>query len=185
MHRIIPALLILLMIPADFISIARAGPAKEYLTEKEIEMIQSAQEIDTRVTTYLIAASSRLKAAGDRLRGRESEPGDPLEFFSVEDMLDGYYRIIRSIMYNIDSAFQKPKTDRGRIKRALKNLRGKMDEDGAELLVLKKTAEEKKNELLLDLIVKAIDITDGAQAGASEGLSQISAEEKKREIRTH
>ncbi len=73
----------------------RAGQRKEFLTPDEIEKIQDAQEVDARVKIYLQAASLRLKTAMDRMSGKESAPGDPLEFFSVEDMLDGYYRILQ------------------------------------------------------------------------------------------
>ena len=62
-------------------------PAKEFLTPKEIEKIQEAQELDKRVKLYLDAAALRLKTVEERFRGQESNPGDPLEFFSIEEML--------------------------------------------------------------------------------------------------
>jgi hypothetical protein len=78
----------LILIPAAF------STAKEFLTPQEIAKIQDAQEIDKRVKVYLEAAALRLKTISDRLAGKESVAGDPLEFFSLEDMLDGYYRIL-------------------------------------------------------------------------------------------
>src|SRR5436309_2034687 len=83
-------------------------PAKEFLTEKEIIRIQEATDVEKRVKIYLEAAALRLKTVEDRLYGRESKPGDPLEFFSIEEMLEGYYRTLRSNMFNVDEAFQKP-----------------------------------------------------------------------------
>ncbi len=65
--------------------------SKEYLTQDEITKIQDAQEIDQRTKLYMQAAALRLKVAEERLNGKESVPEDPMEFFSVEDMLEGYY----------------------------------------------------------------------------------------------
>ena len=79
---------------------------KEFLTPEEIEKVQLAREIDKRIEVYLEAAELRIQAAQHRLNGKESEPEDPLEFFSVEEMLDGYYRILDSIMFNLDDAFR-------------------------------------------------------------------------------
>jgi len=77
---------------------------REYLTPDEITKIQDAQEIDLRIKIYLQAGALRLKAAEERLNGKESAPGEPLEFYSVEEMLDGYYQIVRSVMINLDDA---------------------------------------------------------------------------------
>lgn len=154
--------------------------AKEYLTQKEIEQIQDAQELDKRVKLYMDAAALRLKAAEERLYGKESIPGDPLEFFSPEEMIDGYYQIVRSVMLNLDDAFQKPSGDREKLGKALKNLKDTMERAPKSLEILKKMAEEKQQEELWNLINKAIDITVGAREGAELGLSQQPAPPKKK-----
>ncbi|MGD0102130.1 MAG: hypothetical protein ABSC60_17465 [Acidobacteriota bacterium] len=164
---------------------APAGAAKEFLTGKEIEKIQDTYEIDARVRIYMEAAALRLKTAEERLTGKESAPGDPLEFFTPEDMLDSYYRILKSVMTNIDDAARNPKRDNGitidgrvmvndkqRIGKALKQLKSETEKDLEELLILKKIAEEKKNEHLWDLINEAVEITNGAHEGAGYGLSK-------------
>jgi len=164
---------------------APAGAAKEFLTGKEIEKIQDTHEIDARVRIYMEAAALRLKTAEERLTGKESAPGDPLEFFTPEDMLDSYYRILKSVMTNIDDAARNPKRDNGitidgrvmvndkqRIGKALKQLKSETEKDLEELLILKKIAEEKKNEHLWDLINEAVEITNGAHEGAGYGLSK-------------
>ncbi|MBN1570777.1 MAG: hypothetical protein JXA73_23255 [Acidobacteria bacterium] len=146
---------------------------KEFLTDKEIEAIQNNQEIHTRVKLYLGFAELRLKAAEDRLNGIESEENDPLEFFAPEEMLDGYYRIIRSVMLNLDEAYLSPDPrERPRVKRALKDLKSSMEKVLKQLQILKKIAEEKKKEELWNLVEKAIDITNGAHEGAELGLSR-------------
>jgi len=145
---------------------------KEFLTAKEIEKIQDAQEVGQRVKIYLEAAGLRLKVAEERLNGKESEPGDPLEYYSVEEMVEGYYRVIRSVMLNMDEALEKPNTDREKFGKALKALKETTERAAKSLEVLKKVAEEKRNEELWNLVNLSIDITQGAHDGAVLGLSK-------------
>ena len=179
-----PTETVLLLCISLFIAVP-AGMAKEFLTSKEIEKIQDTYLIDARVKIYMEAAALRLKAAEERLTGKESTPGDPLEFFTPEDMLDGYYRILKSVMMNIDDAAQNPgrtsgvringetaRNDKQRIGNALKLLKSETEKDLDELLILKKIAEEKKKEQLWNLVNEAIDITNGAHEGAEYGLSK-------------
>ncbi len=156
-----------------------AARDKEYLTPKEIENIQDAQELDLRVKVYLEAAELRLKTAEDRLNGKESPPDDPMEFFSVEDMVDGYDMIIRSVMMNVDDAFQKPQSDREKLTKALRNLRSTTERAQKNLAILKKMAEEKKLEAVWNSVNKAIDLTTGAHEGADLGLAGSPDPEKK------
>jgi len=164
---------------------ALAHAAKEFLTSKEIEKIQDTYLIDARVRIYMEAAALRLKTAEERLTGKESAPGDPLEFFTPEDMLDSYYRILQSVMTNIDDAARNPRRDNGmtidgrvmvndkqRIGKALKQLKSETEKSLEELLILKRIAEEKKNEHLWDQINEAVEITNGAHEGAQDGLSK-------------
>jgi hypothetical protein len=159
---------------------AAAMPDKEYLTPKEIEQIQDAQEIEKRVKIYMDAASLRLRRAEERLSGKETPPDDPFEFFSVEDMLEGYYRIFRSVMMILDDAFQKPGTDKLILGKALKNLKDITEKAEKELAALKKTAEDKRLEEVWNLVNKDIDITAGALEGAQQGLSSLPAPPKKK-----
>ncbi len=152
--------------------------AKEFLTDQEILKIQDAADVEKRIKIYLEAAALRLKTVEDRLYGRESAPGDPLEFFSIEEMLDGYFRIVRSVMFNVDEAFQKPDVDRSKLSKALKNLKDSTEKSNKELQILKKIAEEKKNEEAWNLIQKALEITDGAHDGAEIGLARFPAKTK-------
>jgi hypothetical protein len=155
------------------------SPSKEFLTSKEIEEIQDAHEIDLRVKIYMDAALLRLQTAEDRLVGKESSPGDPLEYFVPEDMLDGYYRILKSVMINIDEAAQKPGTDPARVRKALKHLKSSTEAAAKQLQILKKLAEEKRKEELWNLVNNAIEITEGAHEGAEYGLSKESAASEK------
>ncbi len=152
---------------------------KEYLTPKEISDIQDAQELDRRVKIYLEAADLRLKTAEERLNGKESPPDDPMEFFSVEDMLDGYYKIIRSVMLNLDDAYQKSGADREKLVKALKNLKSTTERAQKSLAILKKMAEDKRLEEVWNAANRAIDINKGALEGAQQGLAGTPEPEKK------
>jgi len=153
-------------------------PAKEFLTPKEIEKIQEAQELDKRVKLYLDAATLRLKTVEERFRGQESNPGDPLEFFSIEEMLEGYCRIVRSVMFNVDDSFQNPASDREKLSKALKNLKDTTEKASKDLQVLKRLAEEKKNEEAWNLVSRGIEITGGAREGAETGLARFPGKSK-------
>ncbi len=162
-------------LPADG---QRKPGSKEYLTEDEIAKIQDAQEIDLRTKLYMQAAALRLKVAQERLSGKESAPGDPMEFFSVEDMLEGYYQIIHSVMINLDDAYQKPGGEKERIGKALKALRDGTDRALKELDVIKAIAEEKKLEDVWNATNQALDIARGAREGAELGLASQPADAK-------
>jgi hypothetical protein len=161
---------------------APTAPQKEFLTPKEIEKIQDAQEIDQRIKIYMEAAELRLKTAEERLSGIESPEGDPFEFFTVEDMLDGYYRILRSVMLNLDDAANKPGTDPAKLTKGLKNLKSTTEKSTNQLEILKKMAEEKQLEKVWNMVNRAIDINKGAREGAEIALGkQPQAQEKDKE----
>jgi hypothetical protein len=152
---------------------------KEFLTQKEIEGIQDTHDITVKVKIYMDAALLRLRSAEERLVGKETVPGDPLEFFTPEDLLDGYYRILKSTMMNVDDAAQTPKTDRSALGKALKNLKSSTEKAAEQLQILKKIAEEKRKEALWNLVNNAIEITEGAHEGAEYGLTKTPAPPEK------
>ncbi len=156
---------------------------REFLTDLEINKIQEAQEIDRRVRIYMEAAELRLKTVQERLSGVEPVEGDPLEFFTPEEMVDGYYQILRSVMLNLDGAYEEPSPDLNRIKSGLGSLRKTTEKAGRQLEILKRTAEEQRKEELWNFVNKAIDITEGAYEGAVYGLEKLSAEADKRRKR--
>jgi hypothetical protein len=164
---------ILLVVAPFIIAPSTRGIPKEFLTPKEISQVQVTHEIDKRIKLYLDAAAMRLQSAQERLSGKESEQGDPLEFFSVEDMMDGYNRIMESVMMNLDDAYQKPAKDGAKLRGALKSLKESTDRSEKRLMILKKLAEDKVNEQLWNLVNQAMEITKGAREGSDFGLAQI------------
>jgi hypothetical protein len=186
MNHSIPArksVLLLIAVVAVLCSIpfASGSSTKEFLTPKEIELIQTNQEIQVRVKHYLDFAMTRLRAAEERLSGKDSDEGDPLEFFTPEEMVDGYYRIINSVMMNLDDAFRKSdKLGQKKVFSGLKALRSSTESSLKQLEILKKIAEEQKKEELWNAVNKAIDITNGAHEGAVEGLKKAPPEPDKK-----
>jgi hypothetical protein len=168
-------ILIIPSILAAFCTSSAAVPEKEFLTEKEIIAVRKNQEIASRVRIYMEAAALRLKSAEERLNGKESAQGDPFEFFTPEDMLEGYSRILKSAMYNLDDASQR--RDSG-LTAALKALKGGMEDAGDRLQILKKIAEDKKKERLGNLVDQAVETTDYAHERAERDLSGGSSPKK-------
>jgi hypothetical protein len=175
-------LLLLLMIACLCMIPASSGSStKEFLTPKEIELIQTNQEILPRIKHYLSFAQKRLSAAEERLSGKDSDVGDPLEFFTPEEMVDGYYRIIQSVMSNLDDAYRKAdKLGQKKVFSGLKALKSTTESSAKELEILKKIAEEQKKEELWNLVNKAIEITNGAHEGAVEALKKAPPEPDKK-----
>jgi hypothetical protein len=161
---------------------ATSSAGKEFLTPDEILKLQDAQEIDKRIKIYVDAGALRLKTAEERLQGKESVAGDPLEFFTVQEMLDGYLRIMRSVMFNLDEAAERPSTDRGKLNKALKDLKEGAEKAAKNLTIIKKIAEEKKDEPVWIVTNQGLEIAEGAREGAETGLARfpVKAKSKKR-----
>jgi hypothetical protein len=155
--------------------------SKEFLTPKEIEKIQFAQEIDARVKAYMEAAELRLKTARERFGGVESQEGAPLEFFTVEEMIEGYNSILQSVMMNVEVAYQNKSVDREKLRVALTRLKDSSKSAEITLTALKKIAEEKLEEKVWNQVNQAIELTKDAQEGAESGLSELPAPAKKKE----
>jgi hypothetical protein len=146
---------------------------REYLTNEEIQKIQDNQEINLRIKLYLEFAALRLKTAEDKLNGVEFPELDPFELALPEELLDAYYRIIRSVMINLDDAYQNADRRKAhKVQSALKALKGSTEKALVRLGILKRIAEEKKKEELWELVNKAIDITKGAREGAELGITK-------------
>ena len=154
--------------------------ARDFLTEQEIKRMQSTQDIERRTGIYMTAASLRLSTALDRFSGKESTPGDALEFFSQEDMLDDYCKIAERVMLIVDDAFESPRRRENiNIKKALNTLKSRNLDNLKKLSALKELAEEKRKEGLWNLVNRAIDMTGGLLDGAEKGLSIIAERERK------
>ena len=163
-----------------FFAAGQGAWARDFLTVREIARLQNTQDIDKRTKIYMEAASLRLSTAQERFDGKESEPGDAMEFFSREDMLDDYYKIMDRVMLIVDDAFESPRRRENiNIKKALQTLKSESTENLKKLFALKKLADEERKKELLDRVNQAIDITGGVLDGAEEGLSILAERERK------
>jgi hypothetical protein len=153
------------------LSAAQRG-SREFLTEEEIAVVQAKQQIGPRVEYYLRIAGLRLDSSLARLKGEETLPEDPLEYFTPEDMLDGYYRILNSVMLNLEEEYQKSGYDAARMQKVIKELHKRTEECSRRLEVLETLARERNDEELLRLIARAAGITDGAHEGAVNALQE-------------
>ena len=162
-----------------FLAAVPGARARDFLTDKEIAKMQKTQDIDRRAGIYMEAASLRLRTAADRFEGKESEPGDAMEFYSQQDMLDDYYKIMERVMLVVGDAFESPRArENVNIKKALQTLKSESADNIKRLSALIKLAEEKRKEELWNSVNRAIDITGGVLDGAEEGLSILAERER-------
>lgn len=161
------AALVVLLLPS-------ATSGRELLTGKEIEQLRLYRELDKRVEIYLKAAELRLDTLRQRLAGQESKEGDPLEFQSTLDLLEGYISAMRSIMANIDEAVgYRYKKEFGReLVKALEKLKESSEKYQPRLEEILKEAAKRKDQQLYRQAERAIELTRGASEGASIGLER-------------
>jgi len=162
-----------------FFAAADGALARDFLTEQEIALMRKNQDIDKRTGIFMNAAALRLNTVLDRFEGIESKPGDALEFFSQEEMLDDYYKIIEHVMLVVRDAFESPRRrENVNIKKALQTLKSESPQYLEKLAALKIFAGEKQKKNLLNRLSQAIDITEGLLEGAEDGLLSIAEQER-------
>jgi hypothetical protein len=94
-------------------------------------------------------------------------------------MLDGYYRIIKSVMMNLDEAAARPGPNQALVGKGLKSLKSATEKAKVQLQILKRIAEEKQKEELWNLVNAALEITEGAYEGSKSGLDRFPTPEEK------
>ena len=162
-----------------FLTAVPGVSARDFLTEREITKMKNTHDIDKRTGMYLEAASLRLRTALDRFNGKDSEPGDALEFYSQQDMFEDYYKIMERVMLVVGDAFESPRQRENiNIKKALQTLKSESADNIKRLSALIKLVEEKRKEELRNCVNMAIDITEGVLDGAVEGLSILAERER-------
>ena len=162
-----------------FFAAASGAVARDFLTAQENVLLQKNQDIDKRTGIFMDAAALRLGTALDRFEGRESEPGAALEFFSQEEMLDDYCKIIDNVMLVVGDAFESPRRkENTNIKKALQTLKSESSGNLKKLAVLKNFSEEKRKKELLNRVNQAIEVTEDLLDGAEEGLAKLSGRER-------
>jgi len=156
---------------------AAAGSAQNLLdmdkfTEEEYTRIQYAQELVKRVDAFLKIAESRLDEIDRRRKGQEwdkKEP-NPLELYTYEDLLHGYYRAVEGIMTNIDSRARSGAEEEKNIRKSLKKLDEKIDGFMTRLQDLESLVRESMDERLYKKYTAALRSSEIARKGAHLGL---------------
>ena len=152
---------------------------REFLLNKEIDQIREAQEIDRRTELYLQFAALRMTTLKDRMKGIESKEGDPLEFYSIADLIYAYGRCIKAVESNLDEAVTFKRTDPKRLVKALNLLKDFATKSLPDLEVASQFAVAKKDEPLYKSVQSALEIAQAAIEGSTEGLKLYDKEKKK------
>jgi hypothetical protein len=168
-------LLFFLLLSILFMSpLSPAGHAKDFLIDREIELLQNTQSVATRTRIYMDAAALRLKTMKDKLSNKEYEAGDPMELLMPEEVIDAYCKILRSVQLIMGYAVEAPNR-RGHesAAKALKTVNEETKKALTELSVLRKMAEEKESIPLSDSINDAMDITTDLLKDADEKITRL------------
>jgi hypothetical protein len=169
-----PLLFFLLLSMFFIFSLSPEGHARDFLTDKEIELLQNTQSVANRARIYMDAAALRLKTAKDKLSNKEYEAGDPMELLMPEEVIGAYCKILQSVHLIVGYAIETPER-RGNesVAKALKTLQEETEKALKELAVLQRMAEEKQRDPISDSLNEAIDITNDILDDASEKLARL------------
>jgi hypothetical protein len=150
------------------------GHARDYLSDKEIELLQDTRSVAKRTRISMNAAALRLKTASDKLFNKEYEAGDPMELLLPEEVMEDYCKILHSVQLNVAYAVEKPhRTGNETVEKALTTLKEETEKALRSLEVLQRIAKEKQRDTLLDHIQDAIELTQETLDDASEKLAAL------------
>jgi hypothetical protein len=148
---------------------ARTGVSGDQFTSEEYEKIQDAQELLKRVKAFIEIAESRLVEIHRRIDKVEwdKEEENPLEFYTVAQMVHAYQRAIEGIMVNIDEKAKYKMAKKKEIRKSLELLNKKMQEFIPKLEPLEQLAIDTNDEEL-DYEVRKAKISSGTALKGSQ-----------------
>lgn len=152
---------------------ARAGQIQEWMTPAEIEKFRDEQDLSKRTGLYMSAAKLRLEKAGERLSGKNSAEGDPLEFHSVTDLILGCRSAIRAAMLGIQDQVTYKKAESEEVIKALKELKSTTEGIMPELERVQKLALEKRDEALYKAVKDCAQYADSAARGSKDAIEKM------------
>jgi hypothetical protein len=152
---------------------ALAMPFQEWMTPAEIVKFRDEQELAKRIGMYMSAAKLRLEKVGERLSGKSSAEGDPLEFHSATDLVLGCRSAIRAAMISIQDQVTYKKAENEEIIAALKELKGTTEDFRPALEKIQKQAIEKRDEPLYNAVKECAQYADSAARGAKSAIEKI------------
>lgn len=149
-------------------------PHGDQFTEDELDKIRFNQELKKRVEIFLKIAESRMKEIDKRLqpgyKGDSKEEDNPLQFYTLADMVHAYERAIDAIMTNIDEKYKYKQASEKDIHKSLKKLNKKINEFIPKLDPIKQHAVKIRDEVLYRETLKAMKTSDIAKKGSELGL---------------
>jgi hypothetical protein len=150
----------------------------DYLTSKEIEQMKDAQRIDLRVKVLMKIAERRLQVLEQTTGSpskKEEEAWGPLPKGAPEELLRHYIKAIDETILNIEDAHsQDPENEF--LHPALKTFREATDRYLSRLKALKEKLTSAEAQEMLE---RAIEATELANADAREGEARFAKPKKK------
>jgi hypothetical protein len=157
---------------------AQALQIQEWMTPAEIEKFRDEQDLAKRTGLYMNAAKLRLEQAAERLSGKNSAEGDPLEFHSVTDLIWGCRSAIRAAMLGIQDQVTYKKAESVEVIKALKELKSTTEGLLPELERVQKLALEKRDEALYKAVKECAQYADSAARGSKDAIEKMKKEDR-------
>jgi len=154
-------------------------------TDEEFTKIKDNQELRKRVDIFLKIAEDRLAEISRRMNNEEWKPSgkgkgkdkdkdkeevNPLEFFTLEEMVHAYERALNSAMINIDEKAKYKLEKEKDVRKTLEKLNKKINEFAPRLAPIKELAIKNKDQVLYREITRAEKTTEIARKGSAYGL---------------
>ena len=151
--------------------------AQDWLTPLELEKLRETEGGDKRIAFFMKAVKLRMDAVTERLHGKSTKPGDPLEFFSLTDLVSGCFQALRASMTDIQDQIQYKHLRGPELTNGLKALK-----TGAKVLqpffqFMQKTAQEKEEPQLYKVAKEGLEYADSAIRGVDKAMKKYGTSE--------
>jgi hypothetical protein len=153
---------------------------RDRFTELEFSKIQYAQQLVKRVDVFLEIAESRLRELERRRDGVEwtEKEENPLEFYTLDDLVFAYTRAVDGIMVNIDSQVERGQASEKDVRKALRKFDDKLGGFVSRLEGLKGYVEERRDPEFAQRWEEALKTSEIARRGIAYGLGKVGGEDK-------
>lgn len=164
------------LLPASLVAPQRrrndSGIRGDQFTDEEYGKVQDAQQLMDRVKIFVEIAESRLKEIERRSENLEwkGDKDNPLEFYTLAQMVHAYDRSIQGIMIFIDEKATRHLASEKEIKKALTLLNKRMQDFIPKLEPIRQRAIDTKDQELFIEIRSAMKNSEAALKGSQLGL---------------
>lgn len=152
---------------------------RDRFTEKEFTKVQYAQQLVKRVDAFLEIAESRLTELERRRDGVEwtEKEENPLEFYTLDDLVFAYSRAVDGIMVNIDAQVERGQASEKDVRKALRKFDDKLGGFVSRLEALKGYVEERRDPEFAQRWEQALKTSEIARKGIAYGLGKVGGED--------